>query len=85
MGGDVDRIEVHDYLHQRWVLNQWKITVLYNFFNNFCFKVLTIDMDDEQEAHDIFDDVHVGECECFLEKDRQKLLGIIEQGKNLKF
>ena len=48
--------------------------------------ILRIDAGDEDEKHeeyeanDLFDKVDVSKCECFLEKDRQRLMGIIEQG-----
>lgn len=41
--------------------------------------VIPIDMS-EREAENMFDNVDASACDCFLESDRQKLLGIIEHG-----
>eukprot|EP00400_MALV-I_sp_L67-5_P000594 gene594-1013_t len=42
--------------------------------------VLPIDMANESEAHKMFETVDAKECKCFLESDRQRLLGVVEQG-----
>eukprot|EP00400_MALV-I_sp_L67-5_P000595 gene595-1014_t len=42
--------------------------------------VLPIDMADESEAQKMFETVDAKECKCFLESDRQRLLGVVEQG-----
>ncbi len=42
--------------------------------------VIPINMADEAEAKAMFDQADVGKSQCYLETDRQRLLGIIEVG-----
>ena len=43
--------------------------------------VLPIDVQENHQLSDMFDDVDVSACKCFKEADRHRLLGIIEHGK----
>ena len=42
--------------------------------------VLPIDMANAEEAKLMFDSIDVIESKCYLESDRQRLLGVIEHG-----
>ena len=42
--------------------------------------IIPIDLKDEQTAKAKFEEVDVSKCQCYLDKDRQKLLGIVEKG-----
>ena len=46
--------------------------------------VLPIGIDDGKDAESMFENVDASHCKCFLESDRQKLLGVVEQGKKFK-
>ena len=42
--------------------------------------IIPIELKDEKIARSKFEEVDVSKCKCYLEKDRQKLLGIVEKG-----
>eukprot|EP00398_MALV-I-01_sp_L67-1_P000640 gene640-207_t len=42
--------------------------------------VIAIDVEDEQEAMSSFEVADINKCKCYLESDRNKLLGIVQQG-----
>ena len=42
--------------------------------------IIPIELKDEKTAKAKFEEVDVSKCKCYLEKDRQKLLGIVEKG-----
>ena len=42
--------------------------------------IVPIDVADSTEARKLFADADVSKCKCFLEEDRQRLLGIVERG-----
>ena len=42
--------------------------------------IIPIELRDEKTAREKFEEVDVSECKCYVDKDRQKLLGIVEKG-----
>eukprot|EP00398_MALV-I-01_sp_L67-1_P000639 gene639-206_t len=43
--------------------------------------VIAIDVEDEQEAMSSFEVADINKCKCYLDSDRNKLLGIVQQGR----